>query len=737
MRFSTLNSQALLLGLLMVSLETPAISRETCGSFPPSYKVCFSTYEVFVEKRSLLLAFGLKLEHYIPDMSGRECFLERIPGSRLFLFDDLEEQGVLESLATIALEDIAPVLSSRAAYGRCEPRRVLDVFPEELMVRLESAAAANCFLQELKGHGEVDAFGELNNARRFLRLLEFRGPFDGADEEEERTDQVKVSFSKSRGALGDGGGELLSPTHEAELALALSQFGITRIDPFQYAALRNDRTSGVMQSGDRYYKKLFERGLSGRGQIVGIIDDSLDTQHCFFNDLERDRPGSSHRKLQGYRSSGNAASLHGTFVAGIAAGQSSRDASEPNNGQAPKARISFDSVWDIATRGLIRSVLYQTLQQQYDDGARIFSNSWGDSERGWYTNWAYDIDRFTREKEDALVLFAVHNDGHVMSPENAKNVLAVGASKQANLRNHRGRAGKGPTCGGQRKPEIFAPGCRIRSALVDQEAAHQMPHGTTCGIGQRLIQHPQEPPKDYVQVIPMHLSSCATSWASPAVAGGAVLAREHLRARKPSGALLKATLLNATRDLVMPDEEAAEYPSDREGWGWLVLDDALYFDGDDRKSFMYDVWKDHGFMIASPPARYKIRTTRSVEPLKVTLVWTDPPPASIVRGNPAVNDLNLSVKRINCAEEDSCFFRGNDFSDAGFSRSHKEGLGRSDKLNNVEQILIPASAGDYCITVVGERIRIPKQGYALVATGPIESMEPSAEDCTKTSATPH
>jgi hypothetical protein len=53
-----------------------------------------------------------------------------------------------------------------------------------------------------------------------------------------------------------------------------------------------------------------------------------------------------------------------------------------------------------------------------------------------------------------------------------------------------------------------------------------------------------------------------------------------------------------------------------------------------------------------------------------------------------------------------------------------------DDRNNVEQVLItdPAET-DYCISVVGERIHVPKQGYALVVTGAVEWATSYGDDC--------
>ena len=53
----------------------------------------------------------------------------------------------------------------------------------------------------------------------------------------------------------------------------------------------------------------------------------------------------------------------------------------------------------------------------------------------------------------------------IMNPENAKNLLAVGASQDSPSQANHCSGGTGPTADGRRKPEIYAPGCSTRSSL--------------------------------------------------------------------------------------------------------------------------------------------------------------------------------------------------------------------------------------------------------------------------------
>jgi subtilase family protein len=734
-----------LLSLLVLLPKAQASVEVDC---PDSYKVCFIDYSRFVANRARLkYQHGLKLDQYIPEL----CFLERLSTEQVSQLKNLE-LAVIRSVVPVKLEDIAPLFKvaevkcfstpeancdcvcDPQCNTECEPSgNDLAVIPDELMVRFDRSVLEKCagsalhLLAQLDPLGSREILEPSRDKEKLLKLIGFSGP-------EIPLDQAKLNVRLLKEFLLSRKVSLLSRARggndEMTVTKVLDLLGVTRIDAFEYATLRNGTTAGVIQSGKRDDPVFFRRGLRGQRQVLGLIDDYLDTDHCFLDDPQGDLPGPNHRKLVDYQPDlSGAPSLHGTFVAGILAGSSSKDPSEPNNGQAPEAAVSFTSVWDIAARGPIRTVLREALQGQYADGARIFSNSWGDSERGWYTNWAYDIDRFSREREKALVLFAVNNDHTVLSPENAKNVLAVGASKQADLENDLGRAGKGPTCDRQRKPEIFAPGCQIRSSIA----------GTRCEVGQAPIEHQHGSSAG----LPLHGSSCATSWAAPAVAGAAALARQHLIQQYniiPSGALLKATLLNGTRDMTGIEYQEMKYPNDIEGWGRLALDDALYLPDDRRTAVFFDVRNSYGLKPAVPPRvrRYRIKVKRSSgssppEELKVTLVWTDPPPAQIVRRHPLVNDLDLRVRKLTCRPGESCYFLGNNFSNSGESKPHATEPRRREDPNNVEQVLIKNPTGGdsyvyYCISVVGEYIHVPRQGFGLVVTGEVEKVSPTY-DC--------
>jgi hypothetical protein len=99
-------------------------------------------------------------------------------------------------------------------------------------------------------------------------------------------------------------------------------------------------------------------------------------------------------------------------------------------------------------------------------------------------------------------------------------------------------------------------------------------------------------------------------------------------------------------------------------------------------------------------------------PLKVVLVWTDPPSSSLAETN-LVNDLDLVVEGPDGA------FLGNEFAGGTSVRG-----GSRDRLNNVEVVWRPeVRPGRWTVSVTPHRIAEPGQDFALVVTGPIQVAE--------------
>jgi subtilisin family serine protease len=494
--------------------------------------------------------------------------------------------------------------------------------------------------------------------------------------------------------------------------------------------LLNDASAWVGQSGldAAQATPLYDNGIYGDGQIVGVLDTGLDADMCHFYDdalglppanvgFATGSPDPDQRKVLVVNFLWSAddpgqpwdwdSHDHGTHVAGTIAGDNplspgSRDSAD---GMAPAAKLVIqdggfgtDNCADMPAIGCPAADLYPFFEQAFLQGARIHSNSYGDRENytpyNIYSDGSEAADAFMWDHPEFLLVFAAGNNGPgsatVASPATAKNVLAVGAT------NHGISAGTlasfsshGPTQDGRIKPDVTAPGHSIISADNDNNT-------TTYNCSSR--------------------SMSGTSMACPTAAGLAALAREYFtkgyyptgtptpgNAVTPSAALLKATLIASATPM---EGELSPPPSDPQGWGRILLDDALFFPQDDRRLFAADAADGFGSP-GDPPDSYDLEILNSAEPLRVVLAWTDYPsnPAASIN---LVNDLNLEVQ-----SPSGDVYLGNVFS-GGVSVTG----GSADYLNNVEAVRIESpEIGSWTIRVDPHAIPQPAQGYGLVATG--------------------
>lgn len=476
---------------------------------------------------------------------------------------------------------------------------------------------------------------------------------------------------------------------------------------------------------------IWDQGLIGSGQIIGIADSGLDRNEAWFRQYyngsvlngqitaaEAPVPPTigalfPARKVVAYwvmpgaspyddnQSCGLVAtSFHGTHVTGTAAGDSGV-ASRPDNpnydtgdGMAPQARILFQDLGDDQTGCLTGAGGAPMWAQARAGGALIHSNSYGAPAAGGYVASDQEVDDFLWRNEDMLIVFAAGNSGAatmtINHPGNAKHVLTVGALNHGTSTVPAGFSSRGPTPDGRIKPDLVAPGVGIVSAR-----------------GNDL---------DATITAPQTLVLSGTSMATPAVAGGAALARQYFidgfyptgtanpaDGFNPSGALLKAVLVNGTRTYPGTPETAT-------GWGRIWLDSNLYFIGDDRALRVWALPNAAG-LSTTESHQYSVQVTAGEE-FRATLVWYDPAP-SLASPAALVNDLDLVVTT------PSATLLGNAFA-AGESVSG----GAGDRINPVEQVRLTApEAGTYLVDV--HAVTVPgngqpqsdRQGYALVVSG--------------------
>ena len=451
----------------------------------------------------------------------------------------------------------------------------------------------------------------------------------------------------------------------------------------------NSGAAGTNQSGVATAQSIWSQGLHGEGQIIGMIDRSpLDIAHCFFLDSVDNTPGPAHRKVLQIRNDSNQTlAEHSTFVAGCAAGD---DINNPGGhvrrGGAWAARLVSGPKQDVFDGSMLSE-----LSKAASIGATIHTNSWHDDTNGKgkpakYNQHAADVDEFTWNNEDHLVLGSAGNTGEQQGPPGtAKNAICVCAALADPNEMSIGDGNPGPTIDGRLKPDLTGVGCGIMSSAVN----------TACGVIAR---------------------GCATSWVTPHIAATATLARQYYtegfyptgtrqphHAFTPTGALLKATLINGTIDMT----NQAGYPSDLEGWGIIRLQNVLPFPNSARATRVWDTRHVDG-LGTGDVHEHHLDVMPGAQPLRVTLVWSDAPGAAN-SSTPQVNDLNLEV----VAPGGATTFLGNDFANGASTTG-----GAADSVNNVEMVLVNSPApGDWIIRVVGAAVNVGRQGYALVASG--------------------
>lgn len=458
-------------------------------------------------------------------------------------------------------------------------------------------------------------------------------------------------------------------------------------------------------------------GILGSGQVVSVADTGLDMQSCFFKDSNGNVQTSLHsspvtqsgkRKVVQYchtdqSDTSDVAVGHGTHVAGTIAGKienANLYTDGQFNGVAPNAKIAFMDLGN--ANGRLTSLAAENLYLPgRSAGARIHTNSWG----GYYSGSPFyagaSVDSFLYENPDQLIFFAAGNGGDFMpdpslsQQSSAKNIIVVGSGETTlhskDVGNVAYYSSKGPAHDGRFKPDIVAPGDALLSASASGSSQ------STCSTAEKS----------------------GTSMASPAAAGAAALIRQYLMDSKywakvcnptyascgaftPSGVMLKALILHSGEKMDMwnGDREKRELgnpPDSVQGYGRLTMTNVLPFPNSPFDLYVRDIdslsldqnsVKNHYFWLAD-----------SGEPLKVTLVWFDPPNVDGITSKALLHDLDLKV--LSPLKE---VFLGNRMAD---TRNSNEQVHVRSPETGVWQITVKSKA----LPVTGS------QKYALVITG--------------------
>ncbi len=456
---------------------------------------------------------------------------------------------------------------------------------------------------------------------------------------------------------------------------------------------------------------------------------------------------------------------HGTHVAVSVVGDG--DTAGRGKGTAPAARLVFQAVVDhLQFRGScavnpngyyligIPDDFTPLLQQAYNAGARIHSDSWGSNVAGTYTSDSRTVDQFTWNNRSFLMTTSAGNEGidvnrdgvvdldSTGSPATAKNLLTVGASENDRQGNWQCQTGlgngctgqnniftyggswpadypvnplfsdpsagnaqqmaafssRGPTNDGRIKPDVVAPGTWILSGY---SSLYRQGFG---GVNPQNGSYQNDGWGTPLNGFYKYMGG--TSMSNPIVAGGAAVVRDYYQKahnHSASAALTKATLINSAVDLLDENNDGANdndypIPNNHEGWGRVDVaaatrGSAQFFDS------------PAGLVTGGSSTQ-----TFTVEPgatFKATLVWSDYPSTEAAAKN-LVNDLDITV-----TGPGGVVYRGNVFA-GGWSATG----GAADRTNNVENVYVPnAAGGTWTVAVTGFNGPFGPQPFALVVDG--------------------
>lgn len=496
----------------------------------------------------------------------------------------------------------------------------------------------------------------------------------------------------------------------------------------------------VLKGGELHTDSPLPPKLSGEGTIISISDTGVDFSHPGFSRFKKSLFGytgfnreSLSLTMQARRKETPYIELHLTLDG---SSPTETDGDDGHNGHG--TGMSYLAVGNVPPLWVSKSEfifidlmkgsqdhlilppsLSDLLTLLYDQGSRIFSNSWGSSTPS-YTFQAMEFDEFAYLHDDFLFITSAGNDGPrgrtITSPAVAKNGLTVGASQNSKLsffqtpgdvwtlptqkgfsaigscENIADFSSRGPTQDGRIKPDICAPGEFILSARS----------------------HPEKNESSYVY-------GRGTSPACQIVSKFAAILREILRKthnlKTPSSSLLKGVFvglaipLHGVSACMLYSNKTNTYGAVFKTTPLGVMDQGFgrLFLPENPALFM----KDRVLISTFEQKNYNITSLEDGE-LSIVLSWLDPPSTPYSGKKDLINDLNLRV----IIEEEIHL-----------------GNSQEDSLNNLERVRVFVKKGQNILINISPKGPLsPFKGiepkFSLIVSGKKVTENPFPIECT-------
>jgi len=224
------------------------------------------------------------------------------------------------------------------------------------------------------------------------------------------------------------------------------------------------------------------------------------------------------------------------------------------------------------------------------------------------------------------------------------------------------------------------------------------------------------------QIGPLYRFESGTSMAAAAVSGMLALMQQYFQTNgiTVSPALMKALLINGARSLGRPYDLAVSNTINFQGWGLVNLKTVIrpglanLFPGKNKPEAS-SIWvfdqdpKDRALATGDKwTINVAVAPEAQQEPLRITLVWTDPPGHPAV-GVKLVNDLDLVVTNVDIPDNPVVYVGNNIRSTEDFTQPWEPNSTNAapsfDRVNNVENVFIAPPLGtNYQITVIASQV---------------------------------